>query len=193
MHEFAKVLAEKLPADAVIFDEALTSSPELTAFVVPKERGSYFQTRGGSLGVGFPGAIGAKTAEPDKTVIGFSGDGGSLYTIQALWTAAHHKINAKFVVCNNMSYKLLKLNISQYWKEHPDVKGVFPECFSIHEPAVDFVSVAKGFGVKAIRLEDRSKIAEAVDTMLGTDEPFLIELVLETDHNDHQAGCHCGQ
>lgn len=193
MHEFAKALADKLPDDAVIFDEALTSSPELTAFAVPKLPGSYFQTRGGSLGVGFPGAIGAKVAQPEKTVIGFSGDGGSLYTIQALWTAAHHGINAKFVVCNNMSYKLLKLNISQYWKEHPDAFGNFPECFSIHEPAVDFVSVAKGFGVDALRVEKSEDVRKAVDMMLKSDGPFLIDLAIETDHKSYQAGCHCGQ
>ena len=45
------------------------------------EPGAYFLTRGGSLGVGFPGAIGVKLAHPDKTVIGFSGDGGAMYTI----------------------------------------------------------------------------------------------------------------
>ena len=63
--------------------------------------GQYFLTRGGSLGVGIPGAIGAKLANPDKTVIGFTGDGGRMYTIQALWTAARHNVDAKFVVCNN--------------------------------------------------------------------------------------------
>jgi len=55
-----------------------------------------------------------KLAHPDKTVVGFTGDGGSMYTIQALWTAAHRKVGAKFVICNNQSYLLLKLNILQY-------------------------------------------------------------------------------
>ena len=50
-------------------------------------------------------------------MIGFSGDGGAMYTIQALWTAARHDIGAKFVVCNNRSYQLLKLNVQQYWRE----------------------------------------------------------------------------
>ena len=100
---FMEELAGKLPADAVIFDEALTTSPELTRYLPPTLPGHFFQTRGGSLGVGIPGAIGLKLANPDKTVVGFSGDGGSMYTIQALWTAAHHNIDAKFVICNNRS------------------------------------------------------------------------------------------
>ena len=68
------------------------SAPELTQHLPPTLPGHYFSTRGGSLGVGFPGAMGLKLALPDKTVIGFSGDGGAMYTIQAMWTAARHGI-----------------------------------------------------------------------------------------------------
>ena len=112
-----EALAARLPADAIVFDEALTFSPEVTQYLPPRTPGSFFQTRGGSLGVGIPGAIGVKLAHPDRTVIGFTGDGGSMYTIQALWTAAHHRIGAKFVIFNNGAYQLLRLNIQQYWKD----------------------------------------------------------------------------
>ena len=95
---FAEELAKHLPPDAIIFDEALTTSPELTRYITPTAPGSYFLTRGGSLGVGIPGAIGIKIANPDKVVFGFTGDGGSMYTIQALWTAAKYGVAAKFVV-----------------------------------------------------------------------------------------------
>src|SRR5262249_7016941 len=70
---FARVmeeLADKLPRDAIIFDEALTNSPPVTRYLPPTRPRSYFLTRGGSLGVGIPGAIGAKVANPTKTVIG---------------------------------------------------------------------------------------------------------------------------
>ena len=102
-----------LPDDAIIFDEALTNSPPVAATRRRPTPGQYFLTRGGSLGVGIPGAIGAKLAYPGQdSVIGFTGDGGAMYTIQALWTAARHNIDAKFVVCNNASYRLLQLNIA---------------------------------------------------------------------------------
>ena len=84
---FARLLAELAP-DAILFDEALTYSPELSRYFLGDEPGTYSVTRGGSLGVGLPGAIGMKLARPDRTVIGVTGDGGSLYTIQCLWTAA---------------------------------------------------------------------------------------------------------
>src|SRR5262249_50308208 len=81
---FMEELCKHMPADTIIFDEALTNSPALTRYMPSTEAGHFFQTRGGSLGVGIPGAIGAKLAQPDKTVIGVTGDGGAMYTIQAL-------------------------------------------------------------------------------------------------------------
>jgi benzoylformate decarboxylase len=72
MARFMESLAEQLAGkDVVIFDEALTSSPAVVRYLPPQRTGQYFLTRGGSLGVGIPGAIGAKIANPDKTVIGF--------------------------------------------------------------------------------------------------------------------------
>jgi benzoylformate decarboxylase len=88
---FMEELAQHLPDDAYIFDEALTSSPPLTRYMPPVRPGHFFQTRGGSLGVGIPGALGIKLAHPDKTVIGFTGDGGSMYTSRR-WTAYRHNI-----------------------------------------------------------------------------------------------------
>ena len=179
MAEFAEKLAQVLPAGAIVFDEALTSSPGLTRYLPPRLPGSYFQTRGGSLGVGIPGALGAKLAHHEKTVVGFTGDGGSMYTIQALWSAAHHKIGAKFVICNNQKYNLLKLNIAQYWKERNIPPGDVPESFILNNPVIDFVTLAQGMGVPGIRVEKSSEIEPALRTMLGTDGPFLIDLVVE--------------
>jgi benzoylformate decarboxylase len=126
MSVFAKALSEQLPSNAIIFDEALTNSPAVSRYMPATTPGSYFYTRGGSLGIGIPGAIGVKLNNPSKTVIGFTGDGGSMYTIQALWTAVRHQVGAKFVICNNGSYHLLQLNIDQYWKERTIEKHEFP-------------------------------------------------------------------
>lgn len=175
---FMSELAKQLPENAVIFDEALTCSPDLTRYIKPDVPGSYFLTRGGSLGVGIPGAIGIKLAAEEKTVIGFSGDGGSLYTIQALWSAAHHKINAKFVICNNHSYKLLKLNIDEYWKENKIRPHEYPELFDLKNPNVRFDLLAQSMGVQAERIEKYEEIEPAIRKMLTTEGPFLIEFVI---------------
>ncbi|CAG4998494.1 Benzoylformate decarboxylase [Dyadobacter sp. CECT 9275] len=193
MSQFASVLAEKLPADAIIFDEALTSSPAVTRYIPPTTAGNYFVTRGGSLGVGFPGAIGAKLFRPDKTVIGFSGDGGSMYTIQALWSAVRHNAGAKFVVCNNGSYKLLQLNIDVYWTEREIAKHDHPLSFDLSYPAIRFDILAQSMGVDAVRVEKEEDIAPAIERMLADDKPFLIDLVLQGDHKADWVKTNCSQ
>ena len=182
---FMQELGARLPADAVIFDEALTSSPELTRYIPPDRPGHYFQTRGGSLGVGIPGAIGAKLARPEATVIGVTGDGGSMYTIQALWTAAHHGVGAKFVICNNGSYKLLKLNIQQYWKERGIPDHEFPASFDLLKPEIGFSGLAEAMGVAAVRVDRPAQIGPALDRMFADDRPFLVDLVLTDELPGH--------
>jgi thiamine pyrophosphate-dependent acetolactate synthase large subunit-like protein len=190
---FMQELATRLPHDAIIFDEALTTSPDVVRYMPPTLPGHYFQTRGGSLGVGIPGALGVKLAHPDKTVIGFSGDGGSMYTIQALWTAAHYKIGAKFVICNNHSYKLLKLNIQQYWNELRLPEHEFPISFDLSEPDIQFAALAQAMGVPGVRVERPEQIGPAIQQALEHDGPFLIDLVITNDVPGHPAHVKCGQ
>ncbi|MEI6705819.1 MAG: thiamine pyrophosphate-binding protein [Methylococcales bacterium] len=178
---FMEELAGALPNldEVCIFDEALTCSPALTRYLPPTTPNQFLQTRGGSLGVGFPGALALKLAFPEKTVFGFSGDGGSMYTIQALWTAAHHKIGTKFVVCNNQAYMLLKLNILQYWRDQVKVdEHDFPDSFSLKNPVIDFVKIAESMGVPAIRITTPDDIKPAIQQALNHDGPFLIDLML---------------
>ncbi|MGW8331400.1 thiamine pyrophosphate-binding protein [Streptomyces sp. NPDC055897] len=174
---FAQELARQLPEDAILFDEALTASPDLFRHLPPTRPGHWFQTRGGSLGVGIPGAIGAQLAHPDKTVVGFTGDGGSMYTVQALWTAARYDIGAKFVICNNGSYKLLEDNIEQYWRSVDVAAHDHPEIFDLSRPAIDFTALAKSLGVPAVRVDKPGQAGAAVAEALATPGPFLIDLV----------------
>ena len=176
---FMRSFAEQLPTDTVVFDEALTSSPVLTRYLPPRQTGHYFVTRGGSLGVGIPGAIGLKLANPAKTVVGFTGDGGSMYTIQALWTAARYNIDAKFVICNNRSYKLLQLNIEQFWKEESIPAHSFPLSFDLSYPAIHFSEMARSIGVEAIRIEQSEEIEPAIKKALIHKGPFLLDVVIE--------------
>ena len=193
MARFVTELASQLPKDAIIFDEGLTSSPPIVQYLPPHKTATYFLTRGGSLGVGFPGAIGAKLANPDKTVIGFSGDGGAMYTIQALWTAARHNTDVKFIVCNNRSYRLLQLNIGVYWQEREIPKHDFPLSFDLSHPPLRFDELARGMGVKGVRVEKPSEIGPAIKEALAHRGPFLIDLVLEGDTHPDRVGNTCGQ
>ncbi|GGK63412.1 benzoylformate decarboxylase [Sphaerisporangium melleum] len=173
---FLHALAEQTGGDLIVFDEALTSSPLVTKYLPPNRPGDYHVTRGGSLGVGIPGAVGAKLAHPDRTVVGFTGDGGSMYTYQALWTAARHGIGAKFVVCNNHKYRLLDDNISEYWKERDIAPHSFPRSFDLSHPEIDFAGLARALGADGMRVEKPVQAAEAVRRMLDHQGPFLIDL-----------------
>ncbi|WP_433936358.1 thiamine pyrophosphate-binding protein [Sorangium cellulosum] len=177
---FMEALARRAPPDVIVFDEALTVSPALTRHLVPERPGHFFQSRGGSLGVGIPGALGLKLAHPDKTVIGFTGDGGSMYTIQALWTAARYDIRAKFVICNNGGYVLLKENLLQYWNDQVGVTPhAFPDSFDLGNPSIDFSALSRSMGVAGVRVSRPEEVEPAIDRMLAHAGPFLIDLVID--------------
>jgi benzoylformate decarboxylase len=181
MAELAERLAE-LAHPPLIFDEALTSAPDLLRYLPQEEPGAWYQTRVGMLGTGLPGAVGLKLAHPGRTVLGFAGDGSAISTIQALATAARYRIGAKFVVCNNRSYRILKYNLRQYWRDRrePDDQA-FPDSFDLAQPELRFDRLARGQGVDAIRVEHPADIAPALDRALADDKPFLIDLVLSAE------------
>ncbi|MFI5764351.1 MULTISPECIES: thiamine pyrophosphate-binding protein [unclassified Streptomyces] len=176
MAVFLRTLAERTGGDLIVFDEALTTSPLVTRYLPPERPGDYHLTRGGSLGVGFPGAVGVKLARPERLVVGFAGDGGSMYTYQALWTAARHGIEAKFVVCNNRKYRLLDDNIAQYWREREIPQHGFPGSFDLSHPEIDFAALARSLGAGGMRVEKPDEAIAAVGRMLAHPGPFLVDV-----------------
>ncbi|MGZ9106788.1 MAG: thiamine pyrophosphate-dependent enzyme, partial [Rhodoplanes sp.] len=119
----------------------------------------------------------ALTSAPD-----FAGDGSAISTIQALATAARYRIGAKFVVCNNRSYRIRKYNLRQYWRDRrePDDQA-FPDSFDLAQLELRFDRLARGQGVDAIRVEHPADIAPALDRALADDKPFLIDVVLSAE------------
>ncbi|ALG14959.1 thiamine pyrophosphate-binding protein [Kibdelosporangium phytohabitans] len=177
MELFAAELAGQAGDRLVLFDEALTSSPALVRHLPPRRPGSYFLTRGGSLGVGIPGAIGVQLARPGADVVAFTGDGGSMYTIQALWTAARHAVPAKFVICDNHRYELLGRNIEQYWRERGIASHRHPGAFDLSHPEIGFTELARSLGVDATRVEKPAQVRQAVRRLLAASGPFLVDLI----------------
>jgi benzoylformate decarboxylase len=176
---FAAELARRAPANLVVFDEALTASAALAAHLPARPPGGLHATRGGSLGVGIPGAIGAKLARPDAEVVGFTGDGGSMYTFQSLWTAARHEIAARFVICDNRRYRILDHNIDRYWAERGIPAHAYPDSFGLSHPEIDFPRLASSLGVAAERVDKPAQVEAAVTRMLGHAGPYLVDLNTE--------------
>ena len=153
-----EAIGDMLPKDAVVIDEALSSSPGIRSLVTSDDPQSFFGLRGGGIGWGLPAAIGAKLALPDRPVVALVGDGSSLYTIQALWTAARYRIPVIWVILNNTSYRILKQRLVA-------MRGLAEQAdtfvgMELNNPAVDFVGLARSFGIEAQRAKT---VAEATD------------------------------
>ncbi len=101
-------IGDMLPKDAVVIEEVLSSAPGIRSLIRSDDPQSYYGLRGGGIGWGIPAAIGIKLALPHRPVVALVGDGSAMYTIQALWTAAHDRIAVVFVILNNRSYRILK-------------------------------------------------------------------------------------
>lgn len=170
-------LADALPSEAVVVDEALTSGASLEMYLRPSEPWRRFRVRGGGIGGGMPGALGAQVAFPDRPVVGVVSDGSSLYTIAALWTAAHHRLPVKYVICNNRSYRILKQNLQEY-RLPEEASRPFVH-MDLTDPDLGFVKLAEGFGVPAQQIERPEQIGPALKKALETDGPMLLDVVLD--------------
>ena len=178
----ARVMAELrrgLPDDVVIVDESITASLDLARTFDYRGFGDYFGGRGGGIGQGFAGAIGVKVAMPDRPVVAVSGDGSAMYSIQALWSAAHHRLGIVFVVLSNREYRILKHNVDVWRKNfEPGTQHPYQQ-MDLTGPDLDFVHLATGMGVEAIRVEKADDIASVVAKAVATNRPYLVELAIE--------------
>lgn len=170
-------IAETLPPEAVVVDESISSGARLQQLLKSNDPQSYFGLRGGGIGWGLPAAIGVKIALPQRPVVALIGDGSAMYTFQALWTAAHHRIAAVFVILNNASYRILKLR-TYALKGHAARTNTYTG-MDLAEPCIDFVSLARGIGVSAERVATLAELRESLERALTSNAPALIDVELD--------------
>jgi benzoylformate decarboxylase len=177
-----RVMAELrrgLPDDVVIVDESITASLDLARSFDYRGPGDYFSGRGGGIGQGFSGALGVKVAMPDRPVVAVSGDGSAMYSIQALWTAAHHRLAIVFVILSNREYRILKHNVD-VWRQNFEAGTQHPyQQMDLTGPDLDFVHLAAGMGVEGVRVEKADDIASVLATAVAANRPYLIEIAIE--------------
>ncbi len=165
-------LAESLPKDAVVVEEALTSALSLPAFLALREPKSYYGLASGGLGFALPGAIGVSLALPGRPVVAVVGDGSAMYGIQALWSAAHENVPVTYVITNNRSYRILKERLISM--RHSD-KFIGMD---IREPAIDYCALAQSMGVPAKRVLEPQDFAPALREAVASGGPRLIEVMV---------------
>jgi benzoylformate decarboxylase len=173
-------LARVLPEDAVVVEEAVTTTNTyLERLGAIRNATGYFGHRGWALGWGLGCAIGAKLAWPGRPVLALLGDGAALYGIQGLWTAARERIPVTFVICNNAQYQILKVGARGMGLPHAQA-GEFVG-LDLVGPEVDYVALARSLGVAAVRLEAPDAVADAVAESFRGGEPRLIEVPIRRE------------
>jgi benzoylformate decarboxylase len=165
-------LAERLPRNAVLVEESPSSRPELNARLVVREPMGLVSAAMGGLGFAVPGAVGLRMALSDRPVLTVVGDGASLYAVQALWSAARYRVGALFVVMANGRYAIMDQLAAQTGEVGP-----WPAF-----ETVDIVTIARGFGCPAERIEEHGALLAHLDEVIPTldrrDEPLLLEVVI---------------
>ena len=173
-------VAAVAPDDAIIVNDAVTSGAALLDSFDFDEPGTVYGGRGGALGWGMGGALGVKLANPDRPVIAMDGDGSAMMTVQGLWTAANENLPVVYIVCNNATYRVLKLNMNLYkthiMKDETPASRYMGMDFPLRP---DFSEIAAGMGVHARRIEDPVDVGPAVREALDLGKPALLDVVID--------------
>ena len=170
----AAVLAvfDALPDDALIANNSAATFGAVQELMATRP-GRYFFARGGVLGCNMPAAVGA-ALQHSGPVVSLVGDGGAMYSPQALWSAAHQRAHVVFIVFNNRRYGVLQ-NVARQLGCANALAGRFVG-MDVIDPPIDFLALAASMGVPAERADSREAIAEAAAKAFARSGPSLIEI-----------------
>jgi benzoylformate decarboxylase len=172
-------IRDALPKDAIIVQESITATADLYRTIPVSDATGFYGPRGGGIGQGLPSAIGVKVAHPNRPVLAISGDGSSLYTIQALWSAAHHRLPVVFVILNNKAYRILKINMNRYRRDF-GLGGERPHPhMDLTDPDLGYVDIAKGFGVPGRTVSDPAEVGPALKAAFASGKPYLLDILVD--------------
>jgi benzoylformate decarboxylase len=164
-------LAERLPADAIVVEEAPVDRPEIHDRLLARRPLGFVSAAMGGLGFALAGSTGLRMALPDRPVVAVVGDGSSLYGIQSLWTAAKYGAGALFVILSNKGYVIM-----DRLAERHGAAGPWPGF------DVDIAALAEAQGCAARRIADHetlvSTLDEVVPELATREEPLLLDVAI---------------
>jgi len=167
-------LADVRPRDAVLVNESTSTMVHQLEWLPTLHPGSFFATPSGGIGWGVPAAVGVALADRARgvrrTVLATIGDGSFQYSVQAIWTAAQHKLPIVFVVFRNGEYSILKSFAKL--EQTPGVPG-------LDLPGLDIASVAKGFGLRAVHADTAADIRDQVKFAIEAEGPTVIVIATQ--------------
>lgn len=161
---------ETLPKGAVVVEEGLTSTLSLPGFLALRDPKAFYGLASGGLGFAIPGAVGVSLALPGRPVAALVGDGSTMYGVQALWTAAHHKLPITYIIANNRSYRIIKERLVAM-RGTSKFTGM-----DLRDPEIDFVHLGQSFGLATRRVTDPQDIAPALREAFASGRPNLVDI-----------------
>lgn len=170
------ILAELLPENAIVSDEGATQGGAAMLMCAGAKQHDWLQLTGGSIGQGLPLAVGAAVACPDRKVIAIHGDGGAMYTNQALWTMAREQLDVTTIILNNGSYAILNIELMRVGVQNPGPKAL--SMLDLKNPAINWSQISEGMGVPAVRVDTAEGFRAALADALAAKGPRLIEALL---------------
>jgi acetolactate synthase-1/2/3 large subunit len=170
---YLNILREVLPSNAIVTDElSQVGFASWYGFPVYEPRTFISSGYQGTLGSGFPTALGAKVAHPDRPVVAITGDGGFMFGVQELATAVQFNIGVAVLVFNNNSYG----NVRRDQRERFDGRIVASDLVN-----PDFIRLAESFGVGAARVTSSDHFRPALEKALAHGGPYLIDIEVPRD------------
>ena len=170
-----KEITDVLPEGAFVVSDTGHSGMWCAAMVELTKPGQRFIRAAGSMGWGFPGAMGVKCAYPDRAVVCFTGDGAFYYHVGELETAARFGINLVVVVNNNSA---LNQEIPLWDKVYPTGEASRARTEDLWRfEKIDFVAVAKSLGCEGIRVEHPGELKDALQRALAMNKPVVVDVI----------------
>ena len=166
-------IVDALPKGAVVVNEGLTAAGTLLDMLPFRDVYGFHAFASGGIGWAIAAAIGIQLARPARPVVAVIGDGSAMYTIQALWTAAHLDLPVTYVIANNRSYRILKQRL-QAFHGNDHFVGM-----NIDDPPIDFTGLARSLGLDAIRIDDPGDIRGTLERAIASQQPTLLEVMVE--------------
>ncbi len=169
--DYLKVIRAALPRDG-FFVEEISQIGFASQFAFPVYEPRTYVTCGfqGNLGFGFQAALGVKAGNPDKVVISVTGDGGFMFGVQELATAAQENIGLITIIMNNSAFANVRRDMRRIYKRPPigsDLKNP------------DFIALSEAFGIKAYAVEDPAGLKIALETVIKEGGPAVIEVKVD--------------
>lgn len=163
------VLGTVKPDDAAVVMESTSTLGDLLRWWPTRRPGSFFATGSGGIGWGVPAAVGIALGDRargvKRTIVASIGDGSFQYSIQAIWTAAQHKLPIVFVVQRNGEYAILKS--FALLEKTPNVPG-------LDLPGLDIASLATGFGCRTANVDGTESLVREFGAALDVDGPTVL-------------------